>query len=218
MRTGSEQETTMAQNFNFPIDVRDGRYCETIDSVELNWVRKRIEYILIPEDVIKKRIRFMAKQITDDYRDSEGLVIVTVLQGAQKFAAELAYLIDNENVQFDSVRLSSYDGDRSTGETRTSMLLKNDISNKDVLIVEDIVDTGHQMEGFLHNVRADLQPRSLRLVSLMDKPSCREVELTIDYCGFVIPNEFVVGYGLDFNEKYRNLPFVAVLKPVEYLS
>lgn len=208
----------MAQNFNFPIDVRDGRYCETIDSVDLNWVRKRIEYILIPEDVIKKRIRFLAKQITDDYKDSDGLVIVTVLQGAQKFAAELAYLIDNEYVQFDSVRLSSYEGDQSTGETTVSMLFKNDVTGKDVLVVEDIVDTGRQMEGFLGSVRADLEPRSLRLVTLMDKPSRREAELTIDYCGFTIPNEFVVGYGLDFNEKYRNLPFVAVLKPVEYLG
>ena len=158
------------------------------------------------------RIRFMAEEITRDYHGSRTLVIVTVLQGAQKFASELSYLIDHENVEFDSVRISSYEDDRSTGNGTQTMILKNDITGKDVLIVEDIVDTGRQMSHFLERLAAAENPRSLRLVSLMDKPARREVELAIDYCGFVVPDAFVVGYGLDFNEKYRNLPFVGVLK------
>jgi hypoxanthine phosphoribosyltransferase len=202
----------MVKNFTRPVDVRDGSYWETVDSIELNWIKKRIEYILIPEDIIKKRICCLAKQITADFQQSDALVIVTVLQGAQKFAAELAYLIDNENVEFDSVRISSYIDDRSSGAGETTMILKNDVTGKDLLIVEDIVDTGMQMQGFMEWVSTSMNPRSVRLVTLMDKPSRREVDLKIDYCGFIIPDEFVVGYGLDFNEKYRNLPFVAVLK------
>ena len=202
----------MTQNFTRPVDVRDGRYSETVDSIELNWVRKRIEYIMIPEDIIRKRIRFMARQITEDFHLSDSLVIITVLQGAQKFASELAYLIDNENVEFDSVRISSYVKDRSTGEGRTTMVLKNDVTGKDLLIVEDIVDTGRQMKGFLRWISEAMHPRSIRLVTLLDKPARREVDLKIDYVGFIVPDEFVVGYGLDFNEKFRNLPFVGVLK------
>ncbi len=207
----------MCKNFTQPIDVRDGSYHETSDSIELNWVRKRIKYILIPEDIIRKRIQFLARQVTEDYRGSDALVIVTVLQGAQKFSSELSYLIDNENVEFDSVRISSYIDDRSTGEGQTTMLLKNDVTGKDLLLVEDIVDTGRQMKGFLDRVSATLSPRSVRLATLMDKPARREVELQVDYCGFVVPDEFVVGYGLDYNEKYRNLPFVGVLEE-EYVQ
>jgi len=202
----------MSKNFTQPVDVRDGSYRETPDSIEINWVKKRVKYILIPEDIIKKRIRFMAQQITEEFRGSDGLMIVTVLQGAQKFSSELSYLIDNENVEFDSVRISSYIDDHSTGEGQTTMLLKNDVTGKDLLVIEDIVDTGRQMKGFLHLVETTMNPRSVHLVTLMDKPNRREVELSIDYCGFIVPDEFVVGYGLDFNEKYRNLPFVGVLK------
>lgn len=202
----------MVKDFTKPIDVRDGSYRETPDSIELNWVRRKIKYILIPGDIIQRRIRFLARQITEDYRDSRGLVIVTVLQGAQKFSSELAYLIDNEYVEFDSIRISSYVGDKSTGEGRMTLPLKNDVTGKDLLIVEDIVDTGNQMKGFLERIRADLDPRSVRLVTLTDKPARREVDLTIDYKGFVIPDEFVVGYGMDYNEKYRNLPFIGVLR------
>ena len=201
------------QNFTSAVDVRDGRYAETVDSIGLNWVRKRLKYIMIPEEIIRKRIRFMADEITADFRHSDSLMIITVLQGAQKFASELAYLIDNENVEFDSVRISSYTNDRSTGEGRTTMVLTNDVIGKDLLIVGDIVDTGRQMKGFLQWIRDAMHPRSVRLVSLLDKPARREVEdLEIDYTGFIVPDEFVVGYGLDFNEKYRNLPFVGVLK------
>ncbi len=201
------------QNFTSAVDVRDGRYAETVDSIGLNWVRKRLKYIMIPEEIIRKRIRFMADEITADFHRSDSLMIVTVLQGAQKFASELAYLIDNENVEFDSVRISSYTDDRSTGEGRTTMVLKNDVIGKDLLIVEDIVDTGRQMKSFLQWIREAMHPRLVRLVSLLDKPARREVkDLQIDYTGFIVPDEFVVGYGLDFNEKYRNLPFVGVLK------
>ncbi len=202
----------MAKNFTQPVDVRDGSYWETPDSITLNWVKKRLRCILIPGEIIQKRIEFMAREITEDFRGSEGLMIVTVLQGAQKFSSELSYLIDNENVEFDSVRISSYEDDRSTGEGRETMLLKNDITGKDVLIVEDIVDTGLQMKGFLKRLGNSHHPRSLSLVTLMDKPARREVDLRIDYCGFTVPDEFVVGYGLDYNEKYRNLPFVGVLR------
>lgn len=202
----------MVKNFTLPVDVRDGSYWETPDSIKLNWVKKRLRCIVIPGDIIQKRIEFMAREITEDYRGSDGLMIVTVLQGAQKFSSELSYLIDNENVEFDSVRISSYENDRSTGEGRETLLLKNDITGKDVLIVEDIVDTGLQMKGFLKRLSDDYRPRSLRLVTLMDKPARREVELEISYCGFIVPDEFVVGYGLDYNEKYRNLPFVGVLR------
>ena len=202
----------MVKDFTQPIDVRDGSYRETPDSIELNWVRRKIKYILVPGDIIQRRIRFLARRITEDYRDSKGLVIVTVLQGAQKFSSELAYLIDNEHVEFDSVRISSYVGDRSTGEGKTTLPLKNDVTGKDLLIVEDIVDTGCQMKGFLDRIEAELDPRSVRLVTLTDKPARRKVDLEIHYRGFIIPDEFVVGYGMDYNEKYRNLPFIGVLR------
>jgi len=185
----------MVKDFTQPIDVRDGSYRETPDSIELNWVRRKIKYILVPGDIIQRRIRFLARRITEDYRDSKGLVIVTVLQGAQKFSSELAYLIDNEHVEFDSVRISSYVGDRSTGEGKTTLPLKNDV-----------------MKGFLDRIEAELDPRSVRLVTLTDKPARRKVDLEIHYRGFIIPDEFVVGYGMDYNEKYRNLPFIGVLR------
>jgi len=148
----------MAKNFTRPVDVRDGSYRESVDSIELNWVRRHIACILLPEEVLKKRIRFLARQITADYRDSRSLTIVTILEGAQNFASVLAYLIDHENLEFDSARVSSYRGDRSHGEGRESLPLKNDAAGKDLLVVEDIVDTGRQMRGFLDRVAATLRP------------------------------------------------------------
>jgi len=201
----------MLTNFTEPIDVRDGRYGETAESIGLNWIRKKLKYVMIPEDIIGKRIRFLARRITRDYRDSQALLLVTVLQGAQKFAAELAYRIDNENMEFDSVRISSYLAATSTGAGRETLPLKQDVTGKDVLIVEDIVDTGRQMRGFMDRIAATSSPRSIRLVTLTEKPARRRVDLEIDYCGFIVPDEFIVGYGMDYREKYRNLPFIGVL-------
>jgi hypoxanthine phosphoribosyltransferase len=158
----------------------------------------------------------LGQAISTDYEGGD-LVLICVLKGAVAFLTDLMRQITIPH-EIDFMAISSYGvGQReSTGAVRLIMDLKIDIAGRDVLVVEDIVDTGRTMDYLLRLFQAR-QPASLRVCTLLNKPSRRELEVPLDYIGFDIPNEFVLGYGLDYDEKYRNLPYVGVLKQ-EYLT
>ena len=169
--------------------------------------------VLVTEDEIKQICKKLGKQITKDYQGKE-LVIVGLLKGCNPFMADLIREIDLF-LKVDYLSVSSYQGTESTGDVRIRMDLSEPISGKHVLIAEDIVDTGTTIT----TVKKLLLHRgalSVNIVTLLDKPEGRLMECTPEYIGTVVPNEFVVGYGLDFNEDYRNLPYVGVLKPNTY--
>lgn len=168
-----------------------------------------LQEILITEEALQARIAELASRISADYKGG-CVTLVGVLKGCVLFLSDLLKRLDVEtNVDF--MMLSSYSGAQSTGVVRTILDLKQNIEKRDVLIVEDIVDSGLTMSYMLKNL-ATRQPRSLEICTLLDKPSCRKARVPIKYAGFVIPDKFVVGYGLDYNELYRNLPYIGVLK------
>lgn len=175
-----------------------------------------IKEILISEEEIKKKIRELGKQIEKDYKDKD-LLVVCVLKGAVLFLSDLIREI-NLPLSIDFMAVSSYgNSTKSSGVVRIIKDLEKDIQGKDLLIVEDIVDSGLTLSYLIENLKSR-EPRSVKLCTLLDKPEKRKVEVFIDYTGFVIPDEFVVGYGLDFAEVYRNLPYVCVLKPEIYTN
>lgn len=165
--------------------------------------------VLIPRERIKKRIAELATKIRKDFRD-EPLHLVGVLKGAVFFLADLARKIPGE-VSFDFIAVSSY-GDRthSSGQVRLTRDLDSSIEGKTVIVVEDILDTGMTMH-YLLSIFQQRKPKHLRVAALLDKPERRLTSVQADYVGFRIPNEFVVGYGLDYAERYRNLLDVSVL-------
>lgn len=169
--------------------------------------------VLVTEDEIKQICKKLGKQITKDYQGKE-LVIIGLLKGCNPFMADLIREIDLF-LKVDYLSVSSYQGTESIGDVRIRMDLSEPISGKHVLIAEDIVDTGTTIT----TVKKLLLHRgalSVKIVTLLDKPEGRLMECLPEYIGTVVPNEFVVGYGLDFNEDYRNLPYVGVLKPSAY--
>jgi hypoxanthine phosphoribosyltransferase len=170
-----------------------------------------IDRILVDEESLEARVRELGEAISADYADGD-LILICVLKGGVAFLTDLMRHITIPH-EIDFLAISSYGtGQReSTGAVRLLMDLKADIGGRDVLIVEDIVDSGQTMDYLLRTMEAR-QPASLRICTLLSKPSRRVVDIPLDYVGFEIPNEFVLGYGLDLDEKYRNLPFVAVLK------
>lgn len=167
--------------------------------------------VLYSQTQIRDRIRELGKQITEDYA-SKGLVLVSVLKGSCIFLADLMREIDL-NLTIDFMAVSSYkDGTKSTGDVEILKDLSNPIREKHVIVVEDIVDTGLTLSRLLE-ILGSRGAASIRLASFLDKPEPRiKKELKIDYTGFVVPNKFVVGYGLDAAGRYRNLPFIAVVK------
>src|SRR5690554_749791 len=170
-----------------------------------------IEKVLISADQINKRTDEIAKQITEDLK-GEDVVMICILRGATLFFADLVRKVDT-SVNFDFMEVSSYgSGTASSGEVRIIKDISTPIENKNVLIVEDIIDSGHTL-SYLKRILKQRNPKSIKIASLLDKPERRETDIKGDYVGFVIPNVFVVGYGLDYDEKYRNLPDVCVLKP-----
>ena len=170
-----------------------------------------IDRILVDEESLQARVRELGEAISADYADSD-LILICVLKGGVAFLTDLMRHITIPH-EIDFLAISSYGaGQReSTGAVRLLMDLKADIGGRDVLIIEDIVDSGQTMDYLLRTMKAR-QPASLRICTLLSKPSRRVVDIPLDYIGFEIPNEFVLGYGLDLDEKYRNLPYVAVLK------
>ncbi|MDD6005645.1 MAG: hypoxanthine phosphoribosyltransferase [Firmicutes bacterium] len=168
-----------------------------------------IKEILITEDEIINRCKELGKEITKDYQGKTP-ILIGLLKGSVPFLAELMKRIEI-NMEIDFMDVSSYSGTESTGDVRIDKDLSNSIVGDDVIVVEDIVDTGKTLQkvvGLLYSKGAN----SVRIVSLLDKPERRIVDLKADYIGFTIPDAFVVGFGLDFNQKYRNLPYVGILK------
>lgn len=167
--------------------------------------------VLFSEEAIKTRIGELGARITADYKGGE-IVLVGVLKGSCVFMADLMRAVDLP-LTIDFMAVSSYkDGTRSTGDVEILKDLSNPIRGRDVIVVEDIVDTGLTLSRLLE-ILDSRGANSIRLASFLDKPEPRvKKELTIDYTGFVVPNKFVVGYGLDAAGRYRNLPFIAVVK------
>ncbi len=170
-----------------------------------------IGQVLISEDDIRAKVRELGAQISVDYA-GRAVTLVSVLKGSLPFMADLMRAIDVP-VQIDLMEVSSYGGatTETSGLVRILKDLSSSIAGRDVLIVEDIIDTGLTLNYLLRYLRGK-NPSSLRICALLDKPARRLVEIPIDYTGFTIPDEFVVGYGLDFGEFYRNLPFIGVLR------
>ncbi|UWG98278.1 hypoxanthine phosphoribosyltransferase [Dehalobacter sp. DCM] len=173
-----------------------------------------IAKVLVNEEQIKKRVAELGEQITHDYAD-KNLLIIGIFKGAVPFLADLIRQI-RIPIRYDFMAVSSYGSStNSSGAVRILKDLDRSIEDCHVLIVEDIVDTGLTLQYLKENLLGR-QPLSLKIVTFLDKPERRKVDIHPDYNGFVIPNEFAVGYGLDYNELYRNLPYIGVLKPEIY--
>jgi len=167
-------------------------------------------HTLFTKEEIEAAVRKLAAEIRQDYQDKYPLLIC-VLKGSFMFMADLIRHLDFP-LEVEFIRLSSYGrGRESSGKIKVVQGLRSKVRGRDVLVVEDIVDTG-LTTGFLLDYLRQKKPASLRLCALTDKPSRRQVPVTIDYLGFTVPNKFVVGYGLDWDEKFRNLPDICVLE------
>lgn len=166
--------------------------------------------ILLTEQEVNERIAAMAARISEDYA-GESLHLVCVLKGSIFFTCELAKRI-TVPVTLDFMSVSSYgNGTESSGNVRINKDLDEPLEGKNVLVVEDIVDSGRTLSYLMENL-GTRNPKSLRLCTLLDKPDRRVTDIRVDYTGFAIPDEFVVGYGLDYAQKYRNLPFVGIVE------
>lgn len=173
---------------------------------------KDIDRVLLDEQAIQDRIASIAAAIDADYADTDDLLLICVLKGGYVFLSDLSRALKRPH-HLDFMGISSYgSGTSSSGAVQIIMDLKQPLNGRHVLIVEDIIDSGHTLSYLRQNLLAR-QPASLKICTLLNKPSRREVDVAVDYIGFDIPDEFVVGYGLDFDELYRNFPFIAVLKP-----
>ena len=171
--------------------------------------------VLVSEEQIHVRVAELGAQISADYEGRE-LTLVSVLKGSLPFMADLMHAISIP-VSIDLMEVSSYGGTatESSGLVRILKDLSSSIDGRDVMIVEDIIDTGLTLNYLIRYLRGK-NPRSLHICTLLDKPARRLVDIPIDYLGFTIPDQFVIGYGLDYGEHYRNLPFIGVLKPEVY--
>ena len=174
-----------------------------------------IEKILLSEQQIQTRIQELGEILTKEYAD-KNQVIIGVLKGVVVFYADMIRRIQVP-CQMDFMWISSYAGTDSTGKMLVRLDVSADIKGRHVLILEDIFDTGNSLEFTVNHLKKQ-NPASIKICTLLDKPERRRAGVTLkaDYVGFTIPNAFVVGYGLDYNEKYRNLPYVGILKPEVY--
>ena len=178
-------------------------------------MEKNIEKVLLSEEQIQEKVLELAAQLSAEYADKDP-VFVGVLKGVVIFFADMVKKI-NIPCEIDFMCLSSYGGTNSTGNVVVKKDLSVDIKGRHVVILEDIYDTGRSLD-FTYKYLMSKEPASLKICTLLDKPERRTEGITLqpEYVGFTIPNEFVVGYGLDFNEHYRNLPYIGVLKPEAY--
>jgi hypoxanthine phosphoribosyltransferase len=173
-----------------------------------------VERILLSEEALAKRIQELGAEITADYQGKE-ILMICVLRGAVLFMADLARAI-KVPAALDFMAVSSYGaGTSSSGVVRILKDLDEDVEGKHLLVVEDIIDSGLTLNYLLDNLKSR-KPASLKICTLLNKPDRRTVNVKIDYNGFTIPDHFVVGYGLDYAERYRNLPFIGILKPEIY--
>ena len=178
-------------------------------------MEKNIEKVLLSEEQIQNKVNEFAAILSKEYADKDP-VFVGVLKGVVIFFADMVRKI-NIPCEIDFMCISSYGGNSTTGNIVVKKDISADIKGRHVVILEDIFDTGNSLE-FVHKHLLSKEPASLKICTLMDKPERRREGVTLvpDYIGFTVPNEFVVGYGLDFNEHYRNLPYIGVLKPEVY--
>ncbi|MCC9078298.1 hypoxanthine phosphoribosyltransferase [Litorilinea aerophila] len=175
-----------------------------------------IERVLVDEQTLQQRVCELGQRISDAYRGQD-LLLVSVLKGSIVFMADLIRAIDIPH-EIDFMATSSYGaGTQSSGVVRILKDLNHPIEGRNILIVEDIIDSGNTLD-YLVRILRERRPASLRIVTLLDKPDRREVDIHVDWIGFSIPNDFVVGYGLDYNEVFRNLPYIGILKPDIYRS
>ena len=176
-----------------------------------------IKNVLVSEEELKAKVRELGAQISRDY-EGKNLVLVSILKGSVVFMADLMRAVSIP-CSIDFMVVSSYGGSNtsSSGLVKIIKDLDGDLSGKDVLIVEDILDSGLTLSHTAAYLKTK-GPASLKICTLLDKPDRRKAEVQADYVGFTIPNLFVVGYGLDFDENYRNLPYVGVLKPEAYMK
>lgn len=171
---------------------------------------ERIKDVLLTEEEIAVRIRELGKQITEDY-EGKDIVAIGILKGSVLFMSDVVRRIDVP-VEIDFMEVSSYgSGTTSSGVVRILKDLNVKIEGKHILIIEDIIDTGYTLSYLLENFKTR-QPRSIKICTLLDKPDRRKADVSADYTGFVIPDEFVIGYGLDYDQRYRNLPYIGVLE------
>ena len=179
-------------------------------------IKEDIEKVVFTEEEIRAKIRELGQRITEDYKDAKDTIYcVGILKGAVVFYTDLVREIDLP-VHFDFMIASSYgNGTSTSGTVKILKDLDYDVEGKHLIIIEDIIDSGTTMNYLMKYFR-ERKPKSVKLCALLSKPSRRTVDVSIDYCGFEIPDEFIVGYGLDYAEKYRNLPFIGVLKPEIY--
>lgn len=177
-------------------------------------MKNDVKKVLITEEEIRAKLRELGQEITKDYSGKD-LLIVGILKGSFVFMGDLIRNIDVP-IQVDFMEISSYGyAAESSGAVRILKDLDNNIEGRNVLIVEDIVDTGLTLSYLIDNLRSR-KPSSLKICTFLNKPSRRKVPLEVNYNGYNIPDEFVVGYGLDYAEKYRNLPYIAIVKPEIY--
>jgi hypoxanthine phosphoribosyltransferase len=171
-----------------------------------------LESILVTEQEIRERVEVLGQEITETYRDAEELTVIAIINGALLFTADLIRHIDMP-VRFDCMRVSSYKNNTSpVQEPEIIDMLRLDLEGQHVLIIDDILDTGHTYMRVVKEIKK-LKPASVRFGALLEKEGRREVEMAPDFIGFSIPDQFVVGYGLDFAERYRQLSCIGVLKP-----
>ncbi len=173
-----------------------------------------IERVLLSEEQLRQRVRELGEEISKEYAGKE-ILMIGVLRGAVMFMADLARAI-TVPVMIDFMAVSSYGtSTSSSGIVRILKDLDEEVAGKHVLIVEDIIDSGLTLSYSVDNIKSR-QPASVRICTLLNKPERRKVDLEVNYNGFTVPDEFVVGYGLDYAEKYRNVPFIGILKPAIY--
>lgn len=176
-----------------------------------------LDEILITEDQLQARIRELGQEISRDY-EGKDLFLICILRGGVMFLTDLMRALTIPH-QIDFMAVSSYGAGarHSSGQVRITLDLTTSIEEREVLIVEDIIDSGYTIASVLELLHAR-RPRSLKICTLLDKVERRETDVPVHYCGFVIPNKFVFGYGLDLDEFYRNLPFIGVVRPDKYLA
>ena len=173
-----------------------------------------IQEVLFSEEQLKNRVQEIARQITADYAGKE-IMLISVLRGSFVFMADLCRAIDLP-CTLDFMAVSSYGkGTKSSGQVQITKDLSEDISDRHIIVVEDILDSGNTL-SYLLKILENRHPASIRLCTLLDKPDRRVKPVQVHYSGFTIPDAFVVGYGLDYAEKYRNLPYIGILKPRVY--
>jgi hypoxanthine phosphoribosyltransferase len=183
-------------------------------SAEAVSIHDDVEEVLLDADTVANRVAELGAEIAADYA-GRAPVLVSVLKGSLVFLADLMRSMDLPT-SIDLMELSSYgSATESSGQVRILKDLSKPIQGRDVIVVEDIIDTGLTLNYLLHYL-ADREPASIKIVCLLDKPARRLADIAIDYVGFTIPDRFVIGYGLDYDERYRNLPYVGVLKPSVY--